>query len=86
MISGQHWDELRAWLDRSRRARLELFAKPDYGGDPVGLNLMVPDRPGVLAEVTTAAGELGANIEEGVAAGSSWSSAGTTGQSPWWGR
>ena len=64
MISGQHWDELRAWLDRSRRARLELFAKPDYGGDPVGLNLMVPDRPGVLAEVTTAAGELGANIED----------------------
>jgi prephenate dehydrogenase len=64
MISGRHWDELRAWLDRSRRARLELFAKPDYGGDPVGLNLMVPDRPGVLAEVTTAAGELGANIED----------------------
>ncbi len=64
MISGQHWDELRAWLDRSRRARLELFAKPDYGGDPVGLSLMVPDRPGVLAEVTTAAGELGANIED----------------------
>jgi acetolactate synthase small subunit len=24
----------------------------------------VPDRPGVLAEVTTAAGELGANIED----------------------
>lgn len=64
MISGQHWDELRAWLDRSRRARLELFAKPEYEGEPVGLTLMVPDRPGVLAEVTTAAGELGANIED----------------------
>jgi prephenate dehydrogenase len=25
---------------------------------------MIPDRPGVLAEVTTAAGELGANIED----------------------
>jgi acetolactate synthase small subunit len=26
--------------------------------------MMVPDRPGVLAEVTTAAGRLGANIED----------------------
>ena len=25
---------------------------------------MIPDRPGVLAEVTTAAGQLGANIED----------------------
>ncbi|MGH2812598.1 MAG: prephenate dehydrogenase/arogenate dehydrogenase family protein [Actinomycetota bacterium] len=64
MISLQHWDELRSWLDRSRRARLDVFAKPDFGGEPVGLTLMVPDRPGVLAEVTTAAGQLGANIED----------------------
>ncbi|MGH2752587.1 MAG: prephenate dehydrogenase/arogenate dehydrogenase family protein [Actinomycetota bacterium] len=64
MISAGRWDELRAWLDRSRRGRLELFAKPDLGGEPVGLTVVVPDRPGVLAEVTTAAGELGANIED----------------------
>jgi hypothetical protein len=64
MISMQHWDELRSWLDRSRRARLDVFTKPDFGGEPVGLTLMIPDRPGVLAEVTTAAGELGANIED----------------------
>ena len=64
MITAQRWDELRSWLDRSRKARLEVFAKPDFGGEPVGLTLMVPDRPGVLAEVTTAAGELGANIED----------------------
>jgi prephenate dehydrogenase len=64
MIATERWEELRAWLDRSRRARLEVFAKPDFGGPPVGLTLMVPDRPGVLAEVTTAAGELGANIED----------------------
>jgi prephenate dehydrogenase len=64
MISMQHWDELRSWLDRSRRARLDVFTKPDFGGEPVGLSLMIPDRPGVLAEVTTAAGELGANIED----------------------
>ena len=28
------------------------------------LSLLVPDRPGLLAEVTTAAGRLGANIED----------------------
>jgi prephenate dehydrogenase len=64
MIASDRWDELLGWLSSARRARIELFAKPDYGGDPVALNLMVPDRPGVLAEVTTAAGELGANLED----------------------
>lgn len=64
MIRGDRWDELAAWLDRARRARLELFAKPVLGAEPVALALPVPDRPGVLAEVTTAAGRLGANIED----------------------
>jgi prephenate dehydrogenase len=64
MIARDRWDELLAWLGAARRARIELFAKPDYGGEPVALHLMVPDRPGVLAEVTTAAGELGANLED----------------------
>ncbi|MDQ3986597.1 MAG: prephenate dehydrogenase/arogenate dehydrogenase family protein [Actinomycetota bacterium] len=63
-IRRQRWDELGAWLAGSRRARIELFAKPDYGEEPVALAMVVPDRPGVLAEVTTAAGELGANIED----------------------
>jgi prephenate dehydrogenase len=64
MISGRRWDELGAWLDRSRSARLELFSKPGYGGPPIGLAMMVPDRPGVLAEVTTQASGLGVNIED----------------------
>jgi prephenate dehydrogenase len=64
MVAEGRWDELGGWLDASRRARLELFAKPAYGGEPVALSMFVPDRPGVLAEVTTAAGELGANIED----------------------
>ena len=63
-IAGGEWPKLRAWLAAARAARLELFAKPDYGDEPVALSLLVPDRPGVLAEVTTAAGELGANIED----------------------
>ena len=64
MVREDRWDDLGAWLDDARRARLELFAKPEYGGEPVSLSMLVPDRPGVLAEVTTAAGELGANIED----------------------
>jgi prephenate dehydrogenase len=64
LIESGEWDELRGRLERARTARLELFLKPEYGGQPVNLSMMVPDRPGVLAEVTTAAGELGANIED----------------------
>ncbi len=64
LIEGQRWAELGGWLGAARRARLELFAKPDLGADPVALAMVVPDRPGVLAQVTTAAGQLGANIED----------------------
>ena len=63
-IARGAWEELHRWLGAARSARLELFAKPDYGDEPVALSMLVPDRPGVLAEVTTAAGELGANIED----------------------
>jgi prephenate dehydrogenase len=64
MIAGRQWNELAAWLDRSRSARLHLFSKPEYGGAPIGLSMMVPDHPGVLAEVTTQAGRIGVNIED----------------------
>lgn len=64
LIEGRRWDDLKEWLEGSRTARLELFSKPDIGGEPVALSLMVPDRPGVLAEVTTEAGKIGANIED----------------------
>ncbi len=64
LIEESRWPELAAWLAGARSARLELFAKPDLGADPVALSMVVPDRPGVLAEVTTAAGQLGANIED----------------------
>ncbi|MFN2489004.1 MAG: prephenate dehydrogenase/arogenate dehydrogenase family protein [Actinomycetota bacterium] len=64
MIRGDRWGELADFLSRARAARLELFARGDLPGEPVALSMLVPDRPGVLAEVTTAAGELGANIED----------------------
>jgi prephenate dehydrogenase len=64
IVATSRWDELRRWLDAARTARIEVFAKPDYGGEPVALTMLIPDRPGVLAEVTTAAGQLGANLED----------------------
>ena len=63
-IERDDWDHVREWLTGARNNRLELFARPDLSGEPAGLSLPVTDRPGVLAEVTTAAGRLGANIED----------------------
>jgi prephenate dehydrogenase len=63
-IGEARWDELGQWLGQARAARLDLFAKPHFVGEPVTLTMLIPDRPGVLAEVTTQAGELGANIED----------------------
>ena len=64
MIEHARWDQLHDFLAAARRSRLELFAKPEYSGAPMTLAMTIPDRPGVLAEVTTAAGELGVNIED----------------------
>ena len=63
-LEAERWDAVRALLERSRAARINVFTKPVYTGEPVALWMLIPDRPGVLAEVTTAAGELGANIED----------------------
>ncbi|MGH2807216.1 MAG: prephenate dehydrogenase/arogenate dehydrogenase family protein [Actinomycetota bacterium] len=64
MIEDERWAELRSFLAQARAARLELFAKPEFGGEPLALSMVIPDHPGVLAEVTTAAGTLGVNIED----------------------
>jgi prephenate dehydrogenase len=53
---------LSALLERARAARQNL---PTRGARPTAvaeLRVVVPDRPGVLADVTTLAGELGVNI------------------------
>ncbi|MFN2389700.1 MAG: prephenate dehydrogenase/arogenate dehydrogenase family protein [Actinomycetota bacterium] len=63
-LASADWEALRTFFERARGARVELFDKPVYGGAPVTLQMLIPDRPGVLAEVTTAAGQLGANIED----------------------
>jgi prephenate dehydrogenase len=64
MVRDGNWDALRDWLEGARLARTELFEKPGRPETTTSLVMLVPDRPGVLAEVTTAAGKMGANIED----------------------
>lgn len=63
-LAEERWEAVAEFLDRARSARLALFGKPELHDVAVGLSMPVLDRPGVLAEVTTAAGALGANIED----------------------
>jgi prephenate dehydrogenase len=55
-------DALLALLEKARHARVNLPARVSHPEDLVEVRVPVPDRPGVLAEVTTLAGELGVNI------------------------
>jgi prephenate dehydrogenase len=49
-------------LERARSARANLPSRLSGVGDLVELRIPVPDRPGVLAEVTTLAGTLDVNV------------------------
>jgi prephenate dehydrogenase len=51
-------------LERARAARRNLPVGTPAGEELVELRIPVPDRPGVLAEVTTLAGSLGINIAD----------------------
>ena len=64
LITEERWSEVAGWLEAARDVRGGLFLKPELPGGSVALSMMIPDRPGVLAEVTTEAGRLGANIED----------------------
>lgn len=64
LLEDERWDEIASFLGAARDARVDLFGKPEMHDVPVALSMPVLDRPGVLAEVTTAAGSIGANIED----------------------
>jgi prephenate dehydrogenase len=51
-------------LERARHARINLPTRAARAEDLVEVRVPIPDRPGVLAEVTTLAGDLGVNIED----------------------
>ena len=57
-------DSLRRLLDDAREARRSLPGKESATGALVELHIPIPDRPGVLAEVTTTIGAAGVNIED----------------------
>lgn len=55
-------DALLTTLQQARAARVNLPARAAAAEDLVEVRIPVPDRPGVIAEVTTLAGELAVNI------------------------
>ncbi|MDQ3570862.1 MAG: prephenate dehydrogenase [Actinomycetota bacterium] len=52
------------WLEGARAARTSLPGRVARPESMVEVRVPVPDRPGVIAEVTTLAGELAVNIED----------------------
>ena len=62
LVAGADRSGLLDLLERARAARRNLPTGAPTDATLVELRVPVPDRPGVLAEVTTAAGELGVNI------------------------
>lgn len=57
-------DDLLARLTDAQAARLNLPSRVDQPAEVSEIRVPVPDRPGVLAEVTTLASELGVNIAD----------------------
>jgi prephenate dehydrogenase len=64
LVSTGDRDALLRLLERARTARINLPTPAARPEDLAEIRLPVPDRPGVLAEVTTLASELGVNIED----------------------
>ena len=56
--------DLEAALERARHARLNLPRHLEHPEDLVELQVPVPDRPGVVAEITTLLAELDVNVED----------------------
>jgi prephenate dehydrogenase len=64
LVASEASDEVERAFAESKEARLSLAAKPQVKAGVAVLQITVPDRPGVLAEVTATMGEAGVNIED----------------------
>src|SRR3954452_2726624 len=62
LVEGGDRDGLLEWLEQARRARVNLPVRAPRPEELAEIRVPVPDRPGVLAEVTTLVGELGVNM------------------------
>lgn len=63
VFAGQADDVERSFAE-AKRARLSLAAKPQVRTGVAVLQVPVPDRPGALADLATAVGDAGVNIED----------------------
>lgn len=64
IVEARDADGLYAVLDEARAARRSLPGKRSVTGTMIDLVVPIPDRPGVLAQVTRTVGEVGVNIED----------------------
>jgi prephenate dehydrogenase len=64
MIEAGDAGQVESAFGEAKRARLALAAKPTVKAGVAVLQVPVPDRPGVLAEVTSTMAEVGVNIED----------------------
>jgi prephenate dehydrogenase len=64
-VADGRWDDFDALVDAAREARRRFPVKGERAPvDPVTIEIGIADRAGALAEVTTAVGEAGINIED----------------------
>jgi prephenate dehydrogenase len=64
-VADGRWDEFDDVVEAAREGRRRFPVKGERApADPVTVEVAIPDRAGVLAEVTTAVGEGGINIED----------------------
>ena len=64
-VAEQRWDDFDELVRAAREARRRFPVKGERAPvDPVTIAIGIPDRAGVLAEVTTAVGSSGINIED----------------------
>lgn len=64
LVAAGDADALLSVLERARTSRRNLPRRATVAGPLVELRVPVPDRPGVLAEITQLAGRLGVNIAD----------------------
>src|SRR5436305_3276834 len=62
LVEGGDRDGLLEWLEQARRARVNLPVRAPRPEELAEIRVPVPDRPGVLAEVTTHLSEIGVNV------------------------
>ena len=64
LLRGAGADEVEAWHAEAGRRRRELLEAELAGGPLHELRVMVPNRPGIVAELALALGRAGVNIED----------------------